>query len=64
MASLVGTTLSSNVAVTAIILAAVTNTLVKLAIAYVLGTREFGLGMARIFLPISLLGLATLLFLR
>jgi uncharacterized membrane protein (DUF4010 family) len=64
MASLVGATLSSNVAVTAIILAAVTNTLVKLAIAYVLGTREFGLGMARIFLPISLLGLATLLFLR
>jgi uncharacterized membrane protein (DUF4010 family) len=64
MASLAGSSLTTNVAVTSIILAAVTNTLVKLVIVCVLGTREFGLRMARIFLPISLVGLATLLFLR
>ncbi len=64
MASLAGTSLPHNVAVTAIILAAITNTLVKLTITFVLGTRQFGLRMARIFLPISLVGLAALLFLR
>jgi uncharacterized membrane protein (DUF4010 family) len=63
MASLAGSTLTSNVAATTIILAAITNTLVKLTITYVLGTREFGLRMARIFLPMILVGLATLLFL-
>jgi uncharacterized membrane protein (DUF4010 family) len=62
MASLAGSTLANNVAVTAIILATVTNTLVKLTITYIMGTREFGLQMAKIFLPIILVGLATLLF--
>ena len=62
MASLAGSTLTSHVATTTIILAAVTNTLVKLTITYVMGTREFGLQMAKIFLPIILVGLATLLF--
>ena len=64
MASLAGTSLPHNVAVTAIILAAITNTLVKLTITFVLGTRQFGLRMARIFLPISLVGLAALLVLQ
>ena len=62
MASLAGSTLTSHVATTTIILAAVTNTLVKLTITYVMGTREFGLQMAKIFMPIILVGLATLLF--
>ncbi|MGB7545470.1 MAG: hypothetical protein WBL92_07705, partial [Methanothrix sp.] len=61
MASLAGSTLANNVAVTAIILATVTNTLVKLTITYIMGTREFGLQMAKIFLPTILVGLAALI---
>ena len=60
MASLAGSTVAMDVAVTAITLAAVTNTLVKLCIAYLLGTREFGNRMAAIFLPIVLVGLAVI----
>ena len=63
MASLVGSTVAMDVAVTAITLAAVTNTLVKLCIAYLLGTREFGNRMAAIFLPIVLVGLAIIFLL-
>jgi len=61
MASLAGSTLTSNVAANTIILAAITNTLVKLTITYVMGTREFGLQMAKIFLPTILVGLVTLI---
>jgi uncharacterized membrane protein (DUF4010 family) len=63
MASLAGSTVAMDVAVTAITLAAVTNTLVKLCIAYLLGTREFGNRMAAIFLPIVLVGLAIIFLL-
>lgn len=62
MASLAGASLSISVAVTAIILAAITNTLVKLTIAYALGTREFGIRMTKIFLPTIIAGLAALFF--
>ncbi|MDD1749853.1 MAG: DUF4010 domain-containing protein, partial [Methanothrix sp.] len=63
MASVTKSTVASAVAVTAITLAAVTNTLVKLSIAYVLGTREFGNKMAKIFLPTVLVGLIALFLL-
>ncbi len=63
MASLAGSTVAMDVAVTAITLAAVTNTLVKLCIAYLLGTKEFGNSMAAILLPIVLVGLAVMLLL-
>ncbi|MGV8174901.1 MAG: MgtC/SapB family protein [Methanothrix sp.] len=62
MGSLAGASLSISVAVTAIILAAITNTLVKLTIAYALGTREFGIRMTKIFLPTIIAGLAALFF--
>ena len=63
MASLAKSTVVPAVAVTAITLAAITNTLVKLPIAYVLGTREFGNKMAVIFLPTVLVGLFALFLL-
>ncbi|VVB67428.1 Uncharacterised protein [uncultured archaeon] len=61
MATLAHSTLDPGVAVTAIILAAMTNTLVKLVIAYVLGTVEFGNKIAAIFLPMMLTGLLIML---
>lgn len=60
MASLAQSTLAAKVAVTTITLAAITNTLVKLVIAYVLGSREFGNEIARIFLPTIAIGLIAL----
>ena len=63
MASLAKSTLAATIAVTTITLAAITNTLVKLTIAYVLGTREFGNRMAKIFLPTVLVGLVALFLL-
>lgn len=63
MASLAQSTLSVDVAVTTITLAAITNTLVKLTIAYTLGNRDFGNEMAKILLPTTLAGLAALLIL-
>ena len=60
MASLAKSTLVPTVAVTTITLAAITNTLVKLSIAYVMGTKEFGNKMAKIFLPMVLVGLAAI----
>lgn len=57
MATLAKSTLVPNIAVTAITLAAITNTLVKLSIAYVMGTREFGNRIATIFLPMIIIGL-------
>jgi len=61
MASLAQSTLAAKVAVTTITLAAITNTLVKLVIAYVLGSREFGNEIARIFLPTIAIGLISLI---
>lgn len=49
--------LEEGVAVAAITLAAMTNTLVKLSITYILGTREFGSRVALIFLPMIVVGL-------
>ena len=63
MASMAKSTVVPAVAVTTITLAAVTNTLVKLSIAYVLGTREFGNKMAKIFLPMVLVGLIAIFLL-
>jgi len=63
MASLAKSTVVSAVAVTTITLAAITNTLVKLCIAYVLGTKEFGNKIAKIFLPTVLMGLVALFLL-
>ena len=63
MASLAKSTVVPAVAVTTITLAAITNTLVKLILAYVLGTREFGNKMAVIFLPTVLVGLVVLFLL-
>ncbi len=63
MASLAGSTLETSVAVTTITLAAVTNTLVKLCIAYLMGTREFGSNMASILLPTVLVGMAVIFLL-
>ena len=60
MASLAQSTLTKDVAVTTIVLAATTNTLVKLIISYVLGTREFGNQMARVLLPTTIIGLMAL----
>ncbi len=57
MATLAQSTLQPSVAITSIILAAVTNTLVKLAIAYTIGTSEFGNRIAVIFVPMVLAGL-------
>ncbi len=63
MASLAQSTVAPAVAVTTITLAAITNTLVKLILAYVLGTREFGNKMAVILLPTVLVGLVALFLL-
>ena len=49
--------MEERVAVAAITLAAMTNTLVKLSITYILGTREFGSRVALIFLPMIAVGL-------
>jgi uncharacterized membrane protein (DUF4010 family) len=53
--------IEDSVAVAAIILAAMTNTLVKLFITYVLGSREFGSRIAQIFLPMIAVGLLAVL---
>ena len=63
MATLARSTLTGSVAATSITLAAITNTLVKLAIAYVLGSREFGNKMAAILLPTVVAGLLALFLL-
>lgn len=57
MATLAQSTVNPNVAVTSIALAAITNTLVKLAIAYILGSVEFGNKVAVIFVPMAIAGL-------
>ena len=51
LSTLAKSTLESNVAVITITIAAITNTLVKLCITHILGTREFGNMIAFIFIP-------------
>ncbi|MDF0591207.1 MgtC/SapB family protein [Candidatus Methanocrinis natronophilus] len=55
--------MDEGVAVAAITLAAITNTLVKLGITFILGSKEFGLRVATIFVPIIGVGLLAILFL-
>ena len=62
MATLAKSSLTPSTAVTAITLAAITNTLVKLSISYIMGTREFGNRIAIIFLPMIIVGLLVTLF--
>jgi uncharacterized membrane protein (DUF4010 family) len=57
MATLAKSSLTPSTAVTAITLAAMTNTMVKLAISYIMGTKEFGNRIAIIFLPMIIIGL-------
>ncbi len=60
LSTLAKSTLGPNVAVVSITIAAITNTLVKLCIAYVLGTREFGNKIAAVFLPTVFAGIISL----
>jgi uncharacterized membrane protein (DUF4010 family) len=63
MATLAKSTLDTTTAVNSITLAAMTNTLVKLSIAYILGNIAFGNRIATIFVPMILIGLlVTVLF--
>jgi uncharacterized membrane protein (DUF4010 family) len=62
MATLAKSSLTPSTAVTAITLAAMTNTMVKLAISYIMGTKEFGNRIAIIFLPMIIMGLLVTLF--
>lgn len=57
MATLARSSLTADTAVTAITMAAMTNTLVKLLIAYILGTREFGNRIAMVIVPMILVGI-------
>jgi uncharacterized membrane protein (DUF4010 family) len=57
MSTLAKSSLDPRAAVIAITLAAMTNTIVKLIIAYLMGTREFGNKVAVIFLPIIVSGI-------
>ena len=61
MATLASSTLSPSVAATSITLAVIANTLVKLGMAYLLGSREFGNRTAAILLPMALAGVLTML---
>lgn len=62
MALLAPKTLSTNTAVTAITLAAISNTVFKFLIALLLGTRKFGRNIGLIFLIIIVAGLMAILF--
>lgn len=64
MATLASTTIAPGIAATSIVLAAMTNTVVKLIIAYVLGTREFGNKIAMIFLPMIAVGILAAMLLK
>jgi uncharacterized membrane protein (DUF4010 family) len=61
MATLARSTLTPSVAATSITLAVIANTLVKLGMAYLLGSREFGNRTAAILLPMALAGILSLL---
>jgi len=57
MATLAKSIIEQNTAVVSITLAAITNTLVKLSIAYILGNRDFGNRVAVIFIPMIIIGI-------
>ncbi|MCX8207601.1 MAG: MgtC/SapB family protein [Methanothrix sp.] len=60
MATLAAGSISSETAVIAIMLAAITNTALKLSIAFVMGSREFGMEMAKVFVPMMAAGILML----
>lgn len=60
MATLAAGSISSKTAVIAIMLAAITNTALKLSIAFVMGSREFGMEMAKVFVPMMASGILML----
>ncbi len=62
MATLSQTSINADTAIFAITIAAMTNMLVKLSIAYVLGTNEFGNKVGVIFLPMIVAGLLAIIF--
>ncbi|HWQ21087.1 MAG TPA: MgtC/SapB family protein [Methanotrichaceae archaeon] len=64
MATLANTAIAPGIAATSIVLAAMTNTMVKLIIAYLLGTREFGNKVAMIFLPMIAVGILAVVLLK
>ncbi len=57
MATLAKSSIPQNIAVVSITLAAITNTLVKLSIAYILGNRDFGNRLAVVFIPMVIIGI-------
>ncbi len=61
MATLARSTLTPSMAATSITLAVIANTLVKLGMAYLLGSREFGNRTAAILLPMALAGILSML---
>ncbi|MCQ8903022.1 MAG: MgtC/SapB family protein [Methanothrix sp.] len=60
MATLAAGSISSKTAVIAIMLAVITNTALKLSIAFVMGSREFGMEMAKVFVPMMASGILML----
>ncbi|MDH7597029.1 MAG: MgtC/SapB family protein [Methanothrix sp.] len=60
MATLAAGSISSETAVIAIMLAAITNTALKLSIAFIMGSREFGMEMAKVFIPMMAVGIMVL----
>lgn len=62
MATLAPGSINIETAVIAIMLAAITNTLLKLSIAFVMGNLEFGMKMAKVFIPMVAAGVIMLLW--
>lgn len=62
MATLAPGSINIETAVIAIMLAAITNTLLKLSIAFVMGSLEFGMKMAKVFIPMVAAGVIMLLW--
>lgn len=61
MATLAGKSIDLGTAVDTIILGTMTNTLVKLSIAYIMGSLEFALAVSRVFLPMFIVGILAIL---
>ncbi|MEM0498453.1 MAG: MgtC/SapB family protein [Methanothrix sp.] len=62
MATLAAGSISTETAVIAIMLAAITNTALKLSIAFVMGSREFGMEMAKVLVPMMAAGILMLIW--
>jgi uncharacterized membrane protein (DUF4010 family) len=57
MATLAGSSIATEVAVASITLATIMNTIVKLSIAYILGTKDFGMRITTTFAPMIIVGI-------